>query len=195
MADNLSPVEDTRIRVMLEEYRALYSLLVFRLNTMEQRLPIIAALLSATLGGASSLPHDVQPLVFMALPPALVWFLRTTLGHARSKQDVKSRIDEIERAVNRLIGEELLAFQSRHPSRGRIVAGRSGRELVLSVYLAALALLAGCVSLYPSAQLGILPTDLYVIYASLCGLWMSHDVLQLGRYRPNGHFVVGGQQD
>lgn len=195
MSEQPPQIEDAQLRVVFEEYRALYTLLVFRLGTMEQRLPIIAAILSATLGGTSALPPQVQSLIFIALPPALIWFLRTTVGHARSKHDIKTRIDEIERHVNRVMGAELLAFQSRHPSRGRVTAGRSGRELVLSVYFAALALLAGCVALYSGMWPRFIAVELYILYAALCGIWMSHDLLQLGRYRPRDQLRAGREEN
>lgn len=183
------------MRVILEEYRALYSLLIFRLSTMEQRLPIVAALLSATLGGVTSLPATVQPLVFLGLPPALVWLLRTTLGHARSKQDVKTRLDEIERTVNQMLGSRLMAFQSRHPSREGRIAGRTGRELILSVFLASLGLLTGCVLLYSDSERRVIDPDVYLVVCAVCGLWMCRDLLQLGRYRPRHDLVIRGEED
>src|SRR6185295_4607858 len=90
------------IQVLLEEYRALYSLLVFRLGAMEQRLPALTGFLSALLGGSSIVPIEGRPLVFVGLPIALLRLVHSTLAHARSKQDVKLRLDEIERVVNHL---------------------------------------------------------------------------------------------
>src|SRR5262245_16845632 len=121
---------ELHIQVLLEEYRALYSLLVFRLSAMEQRLPVLTGLLSGLLGGSSLVPIEGRPLVFLGLPLALLRVLHSTLVHARSKQDVKIRLDEIERTVNHLVGASLMTFQSGHPSRGLVVAGRTGRDLI-----------------------------------------------------------------
>ena len=40
---------ETRIQVLLEEYRALYALLTFRLTAMDRRLPAIGGALAAAL--------------------------------------------------------------------------------------------------------------------------------------------------
>jgi membrane protein implicated in regulation of membrane protease activity len=127
-----APLADTeRVRVLLEEFRALYGLLSFRLAAVERSLPVAGGTLAAILSGSPTLPIEVRRVVLLAMPAALLWLLRTTCAHARSKEDVLRRIDEIERQVNQLAGEELLVFQSRHPNRRRVVAGRSGGTTVL----------------------------------------------------------------
>ena len=94
-------------------------------------------------------------------------------------------IDEIERLVNRLAGEELLVFQSRHPNKRRPAAGRSGFGTVLSVLSTCGMMLATCCFLVSAPprllQLGgILAYYLYI--AGFAGV-MIHVVIRLRRYR------------
>ena len=49
-----------------------------------------------------------------------------------------------EAAVNHIAGEELLAFQSRHPNRGRHVSGRSGGTTVFGVLSFCLTAVTAC---------------------------------------------------
>lgn len=119
------------------------------------------------------------------VPVALLWLLLSTVQHARSKEDHLRRIDEIERLVNRLAGEELLVFQSRHPNKRRTTAGRSSFGTVLSVLSICWMMLAACCFLVSSPprllQLGaILAYYLYI--AGLAGV-MIHAVNRLRRYR------------
>lgn len=173
-----------RVHVLIEEYRALYGLLSFRLAAVDQRLPIVGGALTAVLGSVSALPDDSQLGVLLAMPVALAWLLRMTVYHARSKEDVLRRIDEVERQVNQIAGEELLAFQSRHPSRQRTISGRTGMGTVSSVLSFCLAGLLGCVALMVSQQ----PADArllagYVAYVAVAALDFLHLVLRLRRYR------------
>lgn len=109
---NAPPLGDTeRVRVLLEEFRALYALLSFRLAAVERSLPVAGGTLAAILSGSTSLAHEAQRVVLLAMPAALLWLMRTTCAQARSKEDVIRRIAELEGAVNRIAGEELLAFQ------------------------------------------------------------------------------------
>lgn len=136
--------ERDRVEVLLEEHRALYGLLSFRLSAVDSRLPVAGGTLGAVLGSFSALPPDTKLVVLLLMPPALTWLMRTTVNHSRSKEDVLRRLDEIERQVNQIAGEELLAFQSRHPNRGRNVSGRSGSSTVFAVLTCCLAGLASC---------------------------------------------------
>lgn len=122
-----------RVDVLLEEYRALYSLLTFRLEAIEQRIPLATGILVALLSSSSSFTHEQRLALLLAVPAACVWLHGTMALHTRSKEDVLRRIDEIERMINGLAAEELLVFQSRHPNRKRFVGGRSGFGSVLAV--------------------------------------------------------------
>ena len=133
---------NTRIEIVLHEYDKLYGLVTFRMTSLDRRAPIGAATLVAFLGAVAVLPTEMQQVCLVAVPLALIWFLRTSINHARSFEDVLSRLAEIERLVNEEAGVQLLAFQSRHPSRRTAVGGRTGRETVLSVYTICLVLLA-----------------------------------------------------
>jgi hypothetical protein len=101
-----------------------------------------AAAFAGAVASLQAVPRESQVILFVGLSVGLLWLMRTTVNHARSFQDVLRRIEEIERAVNRLIGGEVLRFQSRHPSRHRQVGGRTGRESVLAVLVTVYLVLA-----------------------------------------------------
>ena len=125
-----------------EEYRALYGLVEFRMAALDRRVPVTAAAFAGAVASIQAVPAGSQVILFVGLPVALLWFTRTTVNHARSFEDVLRRTEEIERAVNRVLGAEVLRFQSRHPSRHRHVGGRTGRESVLAVLVMVQLLLA-----------------------------------------------------
>lgn len=176
--------EQERIQVLVEEYRALYGLLSFRLSAVDRRLPVAGGALGAVLGGFTALPADTKLIVLLAMPPALIWLVRTTVNHSRSKEDVLRRIDEVERQVNQIAGEELLAFQSRHPNRGQSVSGRSGSSIVFAVLAFCMTALAGCAYLAGHAAITVpgLLVDYWILLV-LAGLDISLAVVRLRRYR------------
>lgn len=139
---SMDPAE--KIKVLFEEYQALYKLVEFRLASLDRRALAAWAALTAFLTTFTALNADAQAALLFGAPMALLWLLRTTINHARSFEDALRRLDEIERAVNRLAGDELLAFQSRHPSRGGSVGGRTGTETVLTVLATSLVMLTAC---------------------------------------------------
>ena len=126
-----------------EEYRALYGLVEFRMSALDRRVPVTAAAFAGAVASLQAVPESSQAIVYVGLPVALLWFTRTTVNHARWFEDVLRRIEEIERAVNAVIGTDALYFQSRHPSRHRQVGGRTGRESVMAVLATVLLVLAG----------------------------------------------------
>lgn len=196
------PAEE-RIQVLLEEYRALNTLLVFRLGALERRIPTLGGTLSLLLGSVPVMPPLPQAIFLMGLPAATAWFLVTTVSHARAKEDHLRRIDEIERIVNRVAGEELLVFQSRHPGHDRMVGGRSGVSAILAVFSACLMLLVGCVVLFgalshPLHAFG----PLYQGYVALTAAGMAVSVVRLCRYRytkppaePSPPFIIRSRLD
>lgn len=176
---------ETRIHILLEEYRTLYSLLTFRLSAMDRRLPIAGGALWAVLSAATSLPPDSMLALLLGLPAAMLWLLSTTVQLARSKEDHLRRIDEIERMVNVLVGEELLVFQSRHPNKAAYPAGRTGFGMVLAVLTACLAMLAATAYLaIGSAHSFPVPwRPAYGAYVAVSTGTMLWQVLRLRRYR------------
>lgn len=139
--------DETRIQILLEEYRALYGLLTFRLTAMDRRLPAAGGALATLLGATTAMPDQTQLAFLLGLPVALLWLVLSTVQHARSKEDHLRRIDEIESTVNAIVGEELLVFQSRHPNDRRYPGGRTGFVAVLAVLSVALIMLAGCATM------------------------------------------------
>jgi len=71
-----------RLGSLYEEYRALYGLVIFRMTSLDRRVPIAGATLTATLAAVGSMPLQAMPVIFFGLPLALLWFLRATINHA-----------------------------------------------------------------------------------------------------------------
>jgi len=82
----------------------MYGLASYRLAALEGRVPVLGAALTAFLGSIAVLPPSIQVVLFFGLPVALYWFVRTTVNHARSLEDVLRRIEEIECSINGLTG-------------------------------------------------------------------------------------------
>ncbi len=137
-----------KIDSLFEEYRAMYGLVQFRMSSLDRRVPIAGATLTATLASVAAIPQQALMIVFLGLPMALVWFLRTTINHARSFEDVLRRIEQIEGDVNELLDHEAICFQSRHPSRGHRVGGRTGFETIGAVLVTVVTLLIGCAFMF-----------------------------------------------
>lgn len=137
-----------QIDILLEEYRALYGLVQYRIASLERRVPVAGVAFTAVLGIANLLPDHVRFAFLVALPIVAVWFVHTTMNHVRSLEDLLRRIEAIERAVNKLAGKELLLFQSRHPSRGEFVGGRVGAGSANAVAYATLLLIGICATLF-----------------------------------------------
>lgn len=135
---------ESRIQVLLEEYRALYGLLAFRLDVIDRRVPAVGGMLAAILASATAMPDETRIAFLFGLPVAIVGLVQSVCQHARSKEDHLRRIDEIERIVNHLAGEVLLVFQSQHPNRRRRSGGRSGFGTVLQILAAVLIMLGAC---------------------------------------------------
>lgn len=175
---------ETQLRVLMHEYDALYGLASLRMASLDRRAPIAGAALTGFLAAAVLLPRPAQLALLVTLPVALLWFLRTTINHARSFEDVLRRIEEIERHANRLAGGELLVFQSRHPSRGKSVGGRTGRETIRSVFCICVVLL-GLSGYLAAAQAQIEPRAL-MLYAAYLVAVLGHllaTVVRLRLYR------------
>ncbi len=174
-----------RIHVLLEEYRALYGLLTFRLTAMDRRLPVAGGTLAAVLGATTAMPPATKLAFLLGIPVALLWLLLSTVQHARSKEDHLRRIDEIERLVNRLAGEELLVFQSRHPNRRRTPAGRSGFGTVLAQLSMCWILLGSCCFLVFNSVGLLEPAGEFAYhgYVAVTAGRMLLTVVRLRRYR------------
>jgi len=156
------PNRELELNAIFEEYHAMYDLAVFRLNALDRRAPVTVAAFATVLVSLQSLPVSAQLLVLLFLPPSLVWFMRTTVNHARSFEDALRRIEELEKSANARLSEPLLCFQSRHPSRGREVGGRTGRETLLAVLGSILLMLA--VAAYQIHTTSVIPRSAHIWY-------------------------------
>ena len=177
---------ETRIQILLEEYRALYSLLTFRLTAMDRRLPAIGGTLAAVLGSTTAMPDQTRLAFLLGLPIALLWLFFSTVQHARSKEDHLRRIDEIERLVNHFVGEELLVFQSCHPAKARYPGGRTGFNSVFGVLLSCQAMLCACSYVAQTTHSLGLRNQLDAYFGTLLtfALLMLVEIVRLARYRP-----------
>ena len=169
-----------RLDLLIHEYRALYPLVALRISSLERRIPVGGGAFAAFLLSATVLPLEGKILLLLGLPISLAWYLRTTINHALSFEDLLRRIGEIEERVNALVGERLLAFQSTHPNRNR-VGGRTGTGTVQSVFLACVLILAGCLVLVQSlADLAGTPYNVYVLAVVL---YLTGLMAMFHRYR------------
>lgn len=175
-----------RIQVLLEEYRALYDLLRFRLEAMDQRLPLVGGVFVAVLGSLPSMPPEAERILLLALPAGVVWLGLMTIAHARSKEDIKRRIDEVELRVNDIAGEELMTFQSGHPDRFKHVGGRTGMSAVYAIVTVCLAMLAACAYLFGRAAGPTAATMIYAAFVASVALFLLYSAWNLRRYRYPG---------
>lgn len=173
-----------RVNILLEEYKALYSLLTFRLEAIDQRIPVAAGALVALLSSSSAFTNDQRLALLLGIPAACAWLHGTTVLHARSKEDVLRRIDEIERTINGLAAEELLVFQSRHPNRKRFVGGRSGFGSVLAVLNISVVAVAAALVIF-LREFAFFPTLMgaYSVYAAASVLRLLRATWRLKGYR------------
>ena len=173
-----------RVSVLMEEYRALYGLAEFRMASLDRRVPAAGAVLTTFLGGVPRVPEHTAVLLLVVIPASLIWFLRTTLNHARSFEDALRRIEAIEKAVNTLAGATLLEFQSSHPSRSVTVGGRTGTETIGAVSLASsLLLTAAGVLFVVGAGLSSTLSAVYLVYLASIAGYLIRLLLRFRTYR------------
>lgn len=178
-----------RLDAMLAEYTLVGSLIAFRLNALDHRLPVAGAALGVLLGTVAALPPALQGSLLTGMPLSLIWLVRATVNHARSLEDALRRMEHLELAVNRLVGSEAMGFQRGHPSRGVRVGGRTASEAVEAVSAAAALLLAAC--LYALRTL-LDPSNVlvatYAVYIALIAAALLHARHAWARYqyRPRG---------
>lgn len=187
MTDDIHPVplaaRADPIPILLEEYRQLYSLALYRLQVLDQRIPLATAAITAVAGSVSALPASMQPAFLVTLPIAAHLVYLSTINHARSLEDALARLSIVESRINESAGAALLSFQSTHPSR-HTVGGRTGHSTVAWVHAATLALFAICACTMPwigSAS----DASTLAYWSSLAGLAMISiaERLRFGRYR------------
>lgn len=181
-------LRDAELTAIFEEYRAMYDLALFRLNALDKRAPLTVAAFASVLVSLQSLPVAAQLLALLFLPPSLIWLMRTAVNHARSFEDALRRIEYLEASANQRLGTPLLGFQSNHPSRGREIGGRTGRETILAVLASILLLLL--VTGYQMHGAELLQSSIERVYdiglvgiAGLC-VW-QRVTLQRYRYHPS----------
>ncbi len=176
--------ERQQVDVLLAEYRQLYTLVVFRMTSLERRLPVAGVTLAGFLGSIGIMPPETRLAFLLGLPMALVWFLRTTTNHARSFEDVLRRLEQLEVQMNSMADKTLLAFQSQHPSRGRAVGGRTGTETIQAVLITCLLMLMTCGYLFGTSGVNTaLWIYLYFTYLALTAAYLIWHRVKIGQYR------------
>lgn len=175
---------EASIEVLLAEYRAMYRLAEFRMASLDRRVPAAGATIVAFLGVLPLMPEQSQWILLLVVPASLVWFVRTTINHARSFEDALRRIEWIEKKINTLSGQELLDFQSSHPSRGRAVGGRTGAETVGAVLTASGLVLLSCLTLTSDGlENAVIFWMAYYTYTVVIGLHLIVCINGWRRYR------------
>ena len=175
---------ELKLSGLYEEYRALYGLVVFRMTALDRRAPVTAGALLTAVATLDMFPATSQSLILLSLPVALLWFVRTTVNHARSFEDVLRRIDEIETAVNAILGDRIMRFQSSHPSRGHQTGGRTGQESVGAVIATSMVLLiAAGYRMHQHALLSNTAQFAYLILLASVASVCLREVVILRRYR------------
>ncbi|QDV85372.1 hypothetical protein [Planctomycetes bacterium TBK1r] len=148
---------------------------------MDRRLPVAVSFMAATIVAVLALPLELQLAVLITTPSAILWMGRTTVQHARAKEDNLRRISEIEQTINEIAGEELLLFQSRHPNRAETVGGRTGMSAVFATTLNSLLMLLVCVALFGGKH-GLTAQILYFVFITAIALDLIMGAVQLNRY-------------
>lgn len=170
-----------QVELLLEEYRALNQLLLFRLSALDRSLPISTGFLSVAVGSILALPEEVRLVFLLMIPYLVVWTIRTAVIHAHAKADHIGRIAEIEQRINAVHGKQLLVFQSHHPNRGA-TAGRSGQAILAVALVSALFMLTLCLFLFQ--QIASSHTvAFYCIYLATASLDVTRRYLLLLQYQ------------
>ncbi|MCB1745465.1 MAG: hypothetical protein KDK91_34175 [Gammaproteobacteria bacterium] len=176
--------ENDEIKILTEEYRAMYSLALFRLGALDRRVPATAATLGAFLGSVAVLPGPSREIVLVGVPLAAIWLVRITINHARSFEDALRRIEWIEQRINLHLRAEVLGFQSRHPSRGHAVGGRTGRESISAVLAAAILLVTACWRVFErTLAAGAAEAWAYRLFVAVLVVYLGAVVVALRCYR------------
>jgi len=179
----LSITEQDKLNILITEYNSLYSLYTFRIQAIEKRLPMAAVILSAFLGVLTTLPSDVRIVFYIGIPISLIYVLRTASIHVRSFEDSLRRIDEIENQINNLVGENLIRFQSNHPSKVKTVGGRTSRELILSIMAMTVLVIFACIYLYALEDYDRNTNILYVTLLIVIMIFQLQSARQLFQYK------------
>jgi hypothetical protein len=71
---------ELEFNALLEEYRALYGLVTFRMTALDRRVPLTATAFVSGFLAMQAFPGDGATLVFPALPLILLLVMRTTVS-------------------------------------------------------------------------------------------------------------------
>ena len=171
------------VAILIAEYEALYRLVEYRMTALDRRVPAAGALLTTFVGLIPLIPHESGLVLLAVVPASLVWLIRTTINHARSLEDVLRGIESLEHTLNQAVGVDLVTFQSQHPSRGRTVGGRTGRETVGTVAMASALLLGSCLYLGQTVLDGLWHPSGYGLYIAIIAAYIIGVIVVWRRYR------------
>jgi hypothetical protein len=165
--------------ILLEEYRQLYSLVLFRLQALDQRIPIFTAVLSVLLSQLTSDLGENFILYLPAMPLAAIWLLRLTLIHAQALEDAFRRIEAIERELNAGLSSLTIGYQSTHPGR-RGPGGRTGRTTIEAVAVFSTIVLA--ISLVQVWDLALIQPHVAIALSTWLGGCAAGMIVMLRRF-------------
>lgn len=162
--------EKDRASIIIEEYKALYSLLTFRFTAIERRVAFSAVIISSILGLLPKMEIESKIIFLVGVPVAIIYLIRSTIFHIRSLEDYFRKIEEAECRVNEICSEQLMQFQSGHPSRG-IPGGRASQELLHFILLMGVGILGACSYLMWQAISLNISLYAYCIYTLLVSIY------------------------
>ena len=170
------------VSVILEEYRALYSLLTYRFSSIEKRVATAGILMSAVLGLLPTLPNESKIVFLFGAPLGLLYILRSTILHIRSLEDYFRLIEEAETRINKIAKKSLLRFQSGHPSK-KTPGGRGSQELLSFILLMSIGILIACGYLFFHQ----IDTDwqriIYMTFITCIGIYLVWTRIEFFEYR------------
>lgn len=143
----MSLTEKDRASIVIEEYKAMYSLLTFRFTAIERRVAFSAIIISSILGLLPKMEMESKFIFLIGVPIAIIYLIRSTILHIRSLEDYFRKIEEAESRINKICSESLMQFQSGHPSRST-PGGRASQELLHFVLLMGIGILGACSYLF-----------------------------------------------
>ncbi len=175
-----------RASIVIEEYKAMYSLLTFRFTAIERRVAFSAIIISSILGLLPKMELESKSIFLIGAPIAIIYLIRSTILHIRSLEDYFRKIEEAESRINEICSESLMQFQSGHPSR-KTPGGRASQELLHFVLLMGIGILGACSYLFWNYFCLSTFTYAYWTYTTVVGLYciFARFLFLKYAYKPN----------
>jgi hypothetical protein len=174
--------DDQRIGILLEEYKVLYSFYTYRISSVEQRILIVLLVVSTALGLLTQVSGGLRVVLLVGLPLVVFYISRQGVLHVRSFEDSLRRIELIERRINGIAHEELLLFQTTHPSK-QIPGGRGSKDMIVTIASLSLIILVGCAYIFWLENTNKTEDILYIIFLVIIGVLQIKAVHSILTYK------------